>query len=466
MQSYLSALRSLFSRGSCKGAAALKAAAVAAFTLIALAPALAQGVIAHEPVSGPGPAATSKKPAHLPGIVVIPASSQAKEADRGLRAHTNVRYILPASGNPLEAPPYGGYAYETPTSIACLYGVVTPVANCNPNTVTAVPNGGGQSIAIVDAYDDPEAPADLAYFSAQFGLPFNPSKFQVIYQSGTEPPFDYSGGWELEESLDIEYAHAMAPDAMLYLVEANSNSYSDLFASVQIASNLVTCGTVATCTTPKGKGEVSMSWGGGEFSGETSYDTYFTTPNVVYFASAGDSPGVIYPSASPNVVSVGGTTVSRSPVTGNFIKQITWDDTGSGLSFYESIPSYQSGVSSIVGSARGTPDISSDANPITGVWVYDTFPQDGVYYSTWWIVGGTSASAPTLAGIINAAAAKSGTYAASTKAELTTIYANRANASDFGDITYGACYYYQGYFAATGYDLCSGVGYPKGLAGK
>src|SRR5208337_4419761 len=138
---------------------------------------------------------------------------------------------------------------------------------------------------------------------------------------------------------------------------------------------------------------------------------------------------------------------------------------------FEPIPSYQSGIASIAGKFRATPDISADANPSTGVWIYDSFPLDGYYYSSsWWIVGGTSVAAPTITGIINAAATKSGKFAASTTAELTTVYAALASKTaypaDFTDITYGACNYYSSTFSATGYDLCTGVGSPKGLVGK
>jgi len=402
------------------------------------------------------------KPLVMQGRLVIPASNTVNAADTGNAAHTNVRFIVPTNVSPTELPPYPGYAYETPQSLACHYGIVTQATGCNPNTTTATPTGGSQTIAIVDAYDDPEAAADLAYFSAVFGLYFNPALFQVIYANGTEPPFDYTGGWEMEESLDIEYAHAMAPHAKLYLVEAASNSFSDLLTAVQVATNLVTCGKTTTCTGGTGKGEVSMSWGGSEFSGETAYDTYFTTPNVVYFAASGDSPGTIYPCVSPNVVCVGGTTLARNASTGSAIGEITWSDAGGGLSEYEPIPSYQSAVSSIVGKVRGVPDISADANPDTGLWVYDTFPQDYEYYYSWWIVGGTSASAPVVTGIVNAA----GSFVASSSAELTTIYANRANTSDFTDITYGWCGFYSGTKSAAGYDLCTGVGRPNTLAGK
>ena len=430
-------------------ATALKAAGLAAFLLTALSP--TQGQMA------------SRTRTAAARTVVIPASSHAVASDLGVRAHTNVRFIVPEDLSPNEAPPFAGYAYETPASLACLYHVVKPIPGCNPNSTTNTPNGGSQSIAIVDAYDDPNAAADLAFFSAQFGLPFSSSKFQVVYAGGSRPPEDPTGGWEIEESLDIEYSHAMAPNAKLYLVEANSNFDSDLYAAVLMASNLVACGQTTTCPVhSKGRGEVSMSWGGGEFVQETELDSFFTTPGVVYFASAGDSPGVLYPCASPNVVCAGGTSMARNENTGNFIAEIAWSDAGGGISQVEPIPSYQADNHSIarqLGGFRGVPDLSSDSNPNTGIWVWDTFPVDGDE-TGWFIVGGTSAASPTLAGIVNA----SGQFASSGVAELFTLYRfdNRGN---FNDITYGACGNYSGTFSASGWDLCTGFGSPN-LTGR
>ncbi len=321
-----------------------------------------------------------------------------------------------------------------------------PVAGCNPNTVTALPAGGSKAIAVVDAYHDPNAASDLAKFSTQFGLPaVTSTTFQVVFASGKQPQRDL--GWELEESLDIEWAHAMAPHATLYLVEANSSSYADLMTAVDKASALVKAA---------GGGEVTMSWGGSEFLGETSYDSHFTTSTVVYFASTGDGPGVEYPSTSSNVVAVGGTTLCRNPKTGSFVREIAWVDGGGGSSINETRPSYQSAISSIVGTTRGVPDISANADPYTGVWVYDSGN------GGWWIVGGTSVSSPVTAGIVNSA----GHFYASSNVELTTIYGNRSVATDFNDITSGVCGPYMGLATATGWDFCTGVGSSYGLTGK
>lgn len=428
-------------------------------------------------ISGPVGYATTTTvaPKIMGGNMMVPESSKIVPTDKGKKAHTNFVYINPGTSNPLEAPPVAGYAYETPTSLACVYHMVSTLpAGCNPNTVTAVVSGGSQNIAIVDAYDDPEAPADLAYFSAQFGLPFNPNKFQVVYAAGYAPEIDFSGGWETEESLDIEYAHAMAPNAMLYLVEANSNSYYDLFTAVTVATNLVQCGQTTTCSSVTQKGEVSMSWGGGEFGAETTYDAQMNATNVVFFASSGDEPGPIYPATSPNVVSVGGTSIARSLFTGNFITEANWSDAGGGVSQVEPVPAFQSGnaaIKAMVGTHRGTPDVSADANPYTGMFVYDTMPADFFFNSPWLIVGGTSASAPLWAGIVNNAAATTG-FAASSNAELTRLYANVSgtnvvNSTNFRDIVGGGrCGYYMNYATAAGYDLCTGIGSPIGKGGK
>lgn len=407
-----------------------------------------------------------------PGAVIIPDSSRVIAGDAGLRAHTNVRLTLPASPSPAEAPPAPGYAYETPASLACIYRVVGPIKACNPNSTMNTPNGGSESIAIVDAFDDPGAASDLAAFSSQFGLPYNAAKFKVVYASGKQPATDPSGGWEFEESADIEYAHAMAPNATLYLVEAPTNSFADLFNAVYVASHLVRCGHVYACpANATGHGEVSMSWGGGEFSSETSYDSVFTGAGAVYLAATGDAPGVIYPSASPNVIAVGGTSTARSLMNGDLIQEIAWSDAGGGLSQVETTPSYQLGLpTDITQGARALPDVAADANLDTGVWVYDSFPLAGSQPSVWWIGGGTSISTPVMAGIINAASTASKHWAASTKAELTEMYMDYPNTSayhsDFWDITYGACNYYMSSRAVGGYDLCTGLGSPKGLMGK
>jgi kumamolisin len=404
------------------------------------------------------PTAQAQSP-NAAATVLIPRSSIGLPGDAGVRAHTNIRILIPADGfagpKSTAGPPYLGLLYQTPASAACIYALVTQAAGCNPNQVTLVPNGGSNAIAIVDAYHDPHAASDLAAFSAQFGLPaITNSSFEVVYASGVQPSQDPTGGWELEESLDIEWAHAMAPNATIFLVEAASNNNTDLFPAVAVASSLVAAA---------GGGEVSMSWTQGEFPGETSDDSYFTEPGVVYFAASGDGPGVFYPSASPNVVSTGGTTLSMSVSTGSFQQEFAWEYSGGGLSIFEPTPTYQAGVSGLNG-ARGTPDVAFDADPFTGVWVYDSTPLNGAGgpSSPWWIVGGTSVASPSLAGIANAA----GKFASSTNTELTRVYADPRISGDFSDVVIGFCGTYAQYRAGVGYDFCTGLGSPGTYRGK
>ena len=146
--------------------------------------------------------------------------------------------------------------------------------------------------------------------------PVDSSSFQVVYATSagttTSTPPAYDSGWEMEISLDIQWAHAMAPNARIILVEANSANLNDMFAAVSLASTLVTNGS---------GGQVSLSWGASEYFGEASNDSTFTGSNVVYFAASGDSPGTSYPAVSPNVVAVGGTSISRNRTSGNYVSQ-------------------------------------------------------------------------------------------------------------------------------------------------
>jgi kumamolisin len=405
-------------------------------------------------------------PEYAPGTIFDPSSSLPLESDAGKRVHTNLKILVPpanAAGGKAQppqyngvsplTPPYSGYFFETPASLACIYQLVpVTVAGCNPNLALTNAATGSKAIAIVDAFDYPAALSDLTNFSKQFGLPApTSSNFQVVYATGTKPPNGSGTGWDLEAALDIEYAHGLAPKARVYLVEAASNSFNDLFVAVTKASQLVAAA---------GGGEVSMSWGGSEFSGETSFDSYLTTSTVVYFASSGDSAGTIYPSVSPNVVSVGGTSNSRNFVTGKFQGQLAWEYTGGGPSVYEPRPAYQSPISGIVGSKRGVPDIAAVADPNTGVWVFNSTYNGS---PTWYIVGGTSVASPVSAAIVNSSAH----FYASSAAELTTIYSTVGTVgAGWNDVTNGACGFYLEFLALPGWDFCTGVGTPQGTSFK
>jgi subtilase family serine protease len=388
-------------------------------------------------------------PASGQGSRFVPGSSQPMAGDAGLRMRTHVRLFVPVQQVNPESASASGYFFETPASLACLYGLTTKTTGCNPASVTARASGGSKVIAIVDAYDHPNIASDLSKFSIQFGLPA--ASLQVVYASGVRPPQDPTGGWELEEALDVEMAHALAPSAKIILVEAASSSLTNLLKAIDVASTQVAAA---------GGGEVSMSWGSDEFSSETIYDSHFNTSGVVYFAAAGDSPGVGWPAVSANVVAVGGTSVSRNPSTGNVISEATWTEGSGGPSVFVPRPSYQNAVSSLTGGTRAIPDISAVADPDTGVWVYDSFPIEGAIEG-WIPVGGTSAATPIVAAIANA----SGTFRSSSSAQLATLYAKAGSTTLFNAITRGICGPYAGYSPNPTWSPCVGLGSAIGKSG-
>jgi subtilase family serine protease len=389
------------------------------------------------------------------GYTIIPHTSQPHPEDPS-QVHTNFEFFSrTAKLTPLNTTTTAAGYYETPASLACIYGLTAKSKQCNPKKVKTVATGGSRAIAIVDVYDDPTAEADLNTYSKHFGLPAVTSdNFQIIYADGKQPDQDPTGGWETEEQLDIEMAHAMAPGAKIILVEAKSPSLRDLALAEVVAIKAVQAA---------GGGEVSNSWGSYEYPDEASLTPSFAGDNVVVFAAAGDTPGVSVPAVLHNVVAVGGTTIFRS-YSGAYLEQGTWNFGGGGISSYIPVPSYQSGtpsVSAVVGKWRGTPDVSFDSNNFSGVWIYDSTPYQGSVLQ-WVIVGGTSAASPAVAGIVNSA----GKFNASTRAELTELYAKGTKAADYSDITVGQCANDDRGRAVKGYDLCTGVGTPFGNSGK
>jgi hypothetical protein len=312
---------------------------------------------------------------------------------------------------------------------------------------TVTGNGQGQTIAIIDAYYDPNIASDLAKFDSQYAVNTPPSFTLTQYvESGLTTD---NSGWALETALDVEWAHAIAPAANIDLVEAQPY-LTDLFNAVTYASGL------------SGVSVVSMSWGTGDFSGESAYDGTFTTPvnhgNVTFVASSGDSGGgvVEYPSSSPNVLAVGGTTLSVT-AQGAYVSESGWSGSGGGYSAGESDPSWQQAAQTAGGvqtGARTTPDVAWDGNPNSGVSVYDSVPYGT--QSGWFTVGGTSAGSPAWAGLI--AIANQGLALAHVSL-LSNASASlyQLPASDFHDITTGS----NGYSAGTGYDLVTGLGSPR-----
>ncbi len=416
---------------------------------------------------------------------ITPASSVARAEDAGLRAHTNwvfgsvngkVAMANAAGVGPLTLVQH----YETPTSIGHVYKV--PGTNGTGIPVFAsgtggVQKGGWGTIAIVDAYDNPYAASEIATFDSFWGIPA--ASFSQVYANGngdcTTPPFN--AGWGLEESLDIEWAHVLAPKANIVLVEACSNSYTDLLYAEYVAGQIVTSA---------GGGDISNSWGSGEFSGETSDDLYFGYyfyANTVYFASAGDSGcGAAYPSSSPWLVSAGGTTINRNSTNLAFKSESCWAGSGGGTSSQEVYTTSFSGGNTgpwadyqypIFGQAnRSTPDMSFDADPASGVVVYDCAYASGTCY--YYQVGGTSVSSPSLAGLVNNAANKLGTGHVNgttgsgfyTAEEDNLLYSQLGGAAayktNFYDVTTGS----NGCSVGKQWDYCTGVGSPRALLGK
>jgi hypothetical protein len=209
-----------------------------------------------------------------------------------------------------------------------------------------------------------------------------------VNQAGSQT----DSGWAEEESLDVEMAHSVAPGASIMVVEA-APSYS----STQELQNLLSA--VNTARNTAGVVAVSMSWGFNEMPNESSYDSYFTTPaghtGITFIASSGDNGVVEYPSASPNVLSVGGTSLNLTG-SGTYGSETAWLGTGGGYSLFEPEPSYQRAVQTT--GMRSAPDVAFDADPNTGVEVYATNPDSG--RGVWQVVGGTSVGAPSWAGLI------------------------------------------------------------------
>jgi subtilase family serine protease len=328
-----------------------------------------------------------------------------------------------------DSPEIAGYS---PSQIKSAYGLAG-IAN----------EGAGQIIALIDAYNNPDAASDLNTFDTHFGLPACTTGngcFKVIYATGTKPA--NNSGWAGESSLDIEYSHAMAPQAKIILVEAASASNAALYKAVDVA-------------VANGATVVSMSFSGGESSSELNDDSHFNKTGVIFCASSGDSGhGVGYPAASPYVVAVGGTTLDVS-AGGAWLSETAWSGSGGGESAYESEPSYQIGYQS--SGKRGVPDVAWDANLNTGVAVYSKYG-----FSGWVEVGGTSVGSPSWAGLF---AVVESSRVAVAKGMLTLphtlLYPD--SETDYHDITSGTngscgtlCK------AVPGYDFVTGLGSPQG----
>jgi subtilase family serine protease len=302
-----------------------------------------------------------------------------------------------------------------------------------------------QTIAIVDAYNDPNIEADLGVYSSHFGLPACTTAngcFKKVNQTGGTSYPQTNAGWALEISLDVEVAHAICPNCKILLVEATNNSFANLIAAEDYARTHANI--------------VSNSWGGGEFSAETTstYDGHFNHVGIPITFSSGDSGyGVEYPASSQYVTAVGGTTLTLNA--NNTRKSETvWSGAGSGCSAYEPKPTWQKDAGCV---RRTVADVSADANPNTGAAVYDSVRYQG--RSGWFQVGGTSLSSPIIAAVYALAGNGASTVDASYP------YSHMSGLFDVTSGSNGSC---GGSYLCTGkvgYDGPSGLGAPKGTTG-
>lgn len=462
--------------------------------------------------------AVQSEPAQFPagivkpkGRVITPPISDSSR--RGV--HTNYNIFVPEGQRTIGAAiPQTNQFAENPASLACVYKVGAVYPGCFAGSTfpghLRGGNGGWGAIAVVDAYDHPNVAADLASFDATFALPG--AKFTKVIANtaacalvggcpfaGLTPscagtPADAGiFGWDVEIDLDTQYAHAMAPGAKIILVEACTQGLEDLLFAEEVAGAEVAAA---------GGGDISNSWGYPEACAQDPTcnggwnNTLFTDDNyffrdywheTTYFASAGDSPGdIIYPSTSPWVVSVGGTSIDRDAA-GNFLDESCWNDvtggSGGGFSAVESWanpPSISAGLGPwsdyqyrLFGGApyqfpfRSTPDIAADASGLSGVWVLDTDPDDPL---GWIIVGGTSVASPVVAGIVNGSNNRLGQAPPSggfyDTEELDMLYSQLNSHTAYGANFYDVVLGNNGHAAGPGYDQCTGVGTPRGRLGK
>jgi subtilase family serine protease len=345
------------------------------------------------------------------------------------RCHAQV--ITDAQGKPQASTVPAGYG---PVQFQTAYGLSVITSNA--------------TIAIVDAYDHPNIKKDLDAYNTKFNLPFFPlcsniittGCFQKVDQNGGIIYPQTNSGWALEIALDVEVAHAVCPKCKILLVEANSNSFTNLLAAENTAGS-------------SGATVISNSWGAAEFSSETSssYDGNFNKPGISITFSSGDSGyGVEYPAASQYVTAVGGTTLNAATNS-----EIAWSGAGSGCSAFETKPTFQTDSGC---SRRTVADVAADADPNTGAAVYDSVRIQG--RQGWFKVGGTSLASPIIAGVY----ALAGGVGAGIQGN-SVPYSHVTYLHDITSGSNGACGGSYLCMAQIGYDGPTGLGTPNGTGG-
>lgn len=346
-------------------------------------------------------------------IVVLASSVSPAQATGSWQAHS----FLKVKGLAKVLP--SGYS---PTQIRHAYGF---------DRISAT--GNGKRIAVVTAYDAATVAESLTMFSKTYGLPIlpscssekNSSCFSVVYAEGTKPKAN--AGWSLEAALDVEWSHAIAPQASLFLIEAKDSSLTSLMKAVDVANQYH-------------PDVVSMSWGGAEFSGEEQLATHFQNSTTRYVSASGDDGHQSnFPAALPQVLTVGGTSLQLDTQGNRISEETAWNGSGGGTSRYISQPAFQRtfGLTSI---KRSIPDVSYAADPTHGYAVF-------LAGKGWLEVGGTSAGAPQWAAALTL----------SPTLNLSTLY---SKSTSFRDITLGKNGTCTSCTAKVGYDLVTGLGTP------
>jgi hypothetical protein len=382
-------------------------------------------------------------------MTALPATGAAAKTAGGT-AQPGFRHACPAA-----ARGWGRCGALVDTNVVAFQGMATgaSVAGYGPAqlqsaynlTLASAAAGKGETVAVVDAYNDPDAAANLKTYRAHYGLrACGAGCFSKVNEEGKASPLPKSAGktgWGTEESLDLDMVSAICPNCHILLVEAKNGSLANLGKAVDAAVAL-------------GAKFVSNSYSSPETASETADDVYFDHPGVAVTAAGGDSGyGVGYPAASQYVTSVGGTSLSVARGTARGWKESVWDNgygaTGSGCSSYEAKPSWQKDTGC---SHRTDNDVAADANPGTGAAVYDSYDQGG-----WIEVGGTSEAAAIIAATYALAGpAASGAYPAE------FLYDHPGDLNDITSGSDGTCSVSYLCTARPGYDDPTGLGTPDG----
>jgi subtilase family serine protease len=335
----------------------------------------------------------------------------------------------------------------TAAGLAVSPNATTPSGKSPANLISAyaLPSataGSGQTVAIVDAYDDPNAAADLATYRSYYGLSactVANGCFKKVSQTGSTTSLPAANtGWAEEISLDIDMVSAICPKCKILLVEATTSSFANLGTAVNEAATL-------------GATEISNSYGSTGDASDSTYSKYYNHPGIAVTASSGDDGyGISYPASSHYVTAVGGTTLTASTSTTRGWTETAWADAGSGCSTYNTALTGQASFSTGC-TKRAEADVSAVANPSTGVSVYDSYGESG-----WLTFGGTSVSSPIIASVY----ALAGNAAS---IDNNYPYTHSTSLNDVTSGSNGSCTTTQWCNARAGWDGPTGLGTPNGV---